>query len=285
VIGVKFLNLQGYEMGGSNPLLTPSHAKSKTFGVIFSPKYKYVKGLEITIDYFKIDEKDLIGNPASDLTMMQSVEEYGPNSPFAPFVTLGAFAGQGGKSVTAPGQLSPDPSNVYVLETLLNIASQQQHGYDINVKYTLPWQTYGRFVINTEWAILKQFFVKTGPTDSGTDYAGFDDYGTLPKTRSYTTVDWNYKAYGATLGWTNIHHIDNYSGDTMNPYNTFDFQFRINLGKLDNHLNGVSLDLGVNNFTNQKPVIDRDDFASLLFDASTYSFFGWMYFADLRIKF
>jgi iron complex outermembrane receptor protein len=283
--GAKFPNLQGYEMGGSNPLLTPSHAKSKTFGVIFSPKYKYVKGLEITIDYFKIDEKDLIGNPASDLTMMQSVEEYGPNSPFAPFVTLGAFAGQGGKSVTAPGQLSPDPSNVYVLETLLNIASQQQHGYDINVKYTLPWQTYGRFVINTEWAILKQFFVKTGPTDSGTDYAGFDDYGTLPKTRSYTTVDWNYKAYGATLGWTNIHHIDNYSGDTMNPYNTFDFQFRINLGKLDNHLNGVSLDLGVNNFTNQKPVIDRDDFASPPFDASTYSFFGRMYFADLRIKF
>jgi len=54
---------------------------------------------------------------------------------------------------------------------------------------------------------------------------------------------------------------------------------------LDNHLNGVSLDLGVNNFTNQKPVIDRDDFASPPFDASTYSFFGRMYFADLRIKF
>ena len=57
-----------------------------------------MKGLEITIDYFKIEQTDLIGNPASDLTMMQSVEQYGPASPFAPYVTLDAFAGQGASS-------------------------------------------------------------------------------------------------------------------------------------------------------------------------------------------
>jgi len=276
-------DVQGLEMSGSNPDLTPQKAKSQTFGILYSPKY--VKGLEVSVDYVSIKQTDLIAEPASDLTMMQSVEEYGPASPFAQYVTLNNFPGQGGTRVTAPGQLSPNPENVYVLESNVNIASQNQHGWDIGLKYTLPWQTYGRFAINSEWAILKQFFLKTGPTDPGTDYAGLDQYGTLPKTRSYTTLDWDYKAYGATLGYTHINAVGDGYGDTINAYNTFDLQFRLNLGLLNSHLHGLTFDVGVNNLSNQMPPLDRNNYSSPPFDASTYSYFGRMYYMDLKVKF
>ena len=281
--GGKFPNIQGYQINGFNPLLTPAHAQSRTFGAIYSPKY--AKGLEITVDYYQINQTDLIGSPGGTLTMMQSVEALGPASPFAQYVTLNNFAFNGGTHVTTPGQLSPNPSNVYVIQNLVNIASQKQHGWDINLKYTLPWKDYGRFVINSEWAILKQFFLVSGPTDPGTDYSGYNDYGTLPKTRSYTTIDWDYKAYGATLGYTHINHVDNFYGDWIQPYNTFDIQVRANLGKLYSKLDGFTVGVGCNNFTNQKPPLDRDNYASPPFDASAYSFFGRIYYMDLRIKF
>ncbi|MEJ1974144.1 MAG: TonB-dependent receptor [Lacunisphaera sp.] len=49
-----FIGFQGHSMGGSNPNLTPSHAKSYTFGFIYSPKW--AKGLDITVDYFHIEQ-------------------------------------------------------------------------------------------------------------------------------------------------------------------------------------------------------------------------------------
>ena len=87
--------------------------------------------------------------------MVQSVEALGTASPFCAIRHAERLPRTRRPRVTSPGQLSPNPSNVYVVQNLVNIASQKQHGWDLNVRYTLPWQNYGRFVINTEWAILK----------------------------------------------------------------------------------------------------------------------------------
>ena len=105
--GAKFPNLQTFEASGSNSSLTPQTAKNYTIGGIYSPRY--VKGLEFTIDYFNIKQSNVISTPASDLTMLQSVEQYGTASPFAPYVTVGNFANQGGHQVTGPGQVSTVP--------------------------------------------------------------------------------------------------------------------------------------------------------------------------------
>ncbi len=279
-----FPPLQGYQLGGSNPVLTPSHAKSYTAGFIYSPK-KFVKGLEITVDYYNVKQVDLIGSAAGTTTIIQSVEQLGAASPYAKYVALNAFPGQGGTAITTPGQLSPNPANVYVLQSLVNIGNQNQHGYDIDVRYTLPWKQYGLFVVDSKWAILQSFFIKNGPDDPGSEYSGNDLYGTLPKARSYTTVDWAYEGYGATLAYTHINGVDDGYGDPINPYNTFDLQLRYDLSRLSPTLKGCSMDIGCNNFTNQKPSLDRNNYASPPFDASTYSFFGRMYYVDLKIKF
>jgi len=281
--GAKFANLQGFQEGGSNSGLTPSTAKSLTAGLVYSPKA--VKGLEISVDYFNIKEANLIGTPGGSTTMIQSVEALGAASPFNPYVTLNGFAGQGGTHVTGPGQLSTNITNIYVLQGLVNIADQEQHGFDINVKYTFPWKDYGLFTFNSEWTILQSFFLKSGPTDPGTEYSGEDDYGTLPKTRSYTTLDWSYQGYGAALGLTHLNSVGNLSGDTMSPYTTLDLLLRYDLGELSPHMKGASIDVGCDNITNRGPVLDRTNYASPPFDGSAYSFFGRMYFMDLKIKF
>lgn len=281
--GAHFPNIQGFQLNGFNPHLGPSKAKSYTAGVVYSPRW--ARGLEITVDYFDVEERDLIGSPGGTLTIMQSVEQYGPASPFAGYLGLNNFPGLGGTAVTAPGQVSTNLTNVYVVQTLVNVASQNQHGFDVNFKYRLPWEQYGRFVFSSEWTLLKQFFLKSGPTDPGFDYSGTDGYGTLPKARSYTTVDWDYQMWGGTLAWNHINGVDAIFGGKINPYNTFDAQFRVKLDKWSSVLRGLEFDIGCNNFTNQKPPLDRDAFASPPFDASAYSFFGRMYYADLRIKF
>lgn len=277
------MSFQGHQSGGSNPLLTPSHAKSYTVGFVYSPKW--AKGLDITVDYYNIQQTDLVGTLAGGLTIIQSVEQFGPASQYAPYVALNAFPGQpGALAITTPGQLHIDTDKIYVLTGLANIGDQSQHGFDVNISYDLPWKQYGRFRLNSNWAILQSFL------NNGDEYAGNDLYGSLPKFRAYSTVDWSYRGYGATLGYTRINTVDadpasfGGSGLDVGPYNTFDLQLRYDLSKVNPLLKGVTFDIGCNNLTNQTPP-QSPNFSSPPFDNGTFSYFGRMVYADLKIKF
>jgi hypothetical protein len=222
---------------------------------------------------------------ASGLTIIQSVEQYGAASQYAPYVALNAFPGQpGATAITAPGQLHPNPDAIYVLTGLGNIGSQSQEGFDVNISYELPWKQYGRFHVNSNWAILTSFL------NNDFEYAGLDWYGTLPKFRAYTTVDWSYRGYGATLGYTRINTVDadpvseGGSGFNVGPYNTFDLQFRYDLGTANSQLKGLTVGIGCNNLTNQTPP-QSPNYSSPPFDNGTFSYFGRMLYADLKYKF
>ena len=278
-----FIGLQGHQSGGSNSLLTPSHAKSYTVGVVYSPKW--AKGLDITVDYFNIKQTDLVGTLASGLTIIADVERLGPASQYAQYVALNAFPGQAGAvAITTPGQLHVDPDKIYVLTGLANVSEQSQHGFDVNISYVLPWKQYGRFHLQSNWSILQSFL------NDGSEYAGNDLYGTLPKFRAYSTLDWTYQGWGATLGYTRINTVDadpvSFGGSGLNvgPYNTFDLQVRYDLSKVTPMLKGVTFDIGANNFTNRKPPLSPN-YSSPPFDNSAFSYFGRMLYADLKIKF
>ena len=98
-------------------------------------------------------------------------------------------------------------------------------------------------------------------------------------------MDWDYKGYGASFGLTHINSVSNGEGDHISAYTTADLQVRFDLQRIYSPLHGVSFDVGVNNFTNRMPPLDRYNYASPPFDASAYSFFGRIYYADLHIKF
>ncbi|MCM2274899.1 MAG: TonB-dependent receptor [Candidatus Didemnitutus sp.] len=273
------IGFQGHQTGGSNPFLTPSKAKSYTIGFIYSPKW--AKGLDITVDYFNIKQTDLVGSLAGALEIIQDVEQFGPASPYAQFVALNAFPGQAGAvAITTPGQLHPDPDKIYVQTGIGNIGSQNQHGFDVTINYELPWKQYGRFSIASSWAIIKSF------TNDGNEYVGLDLYGTLPKFSAYSSVNWSYKGYGATLGYTHIKSVDTVFGPNAESgaYNTFDLQVSYDLGNATPLLKGMEFTLGCNNLTNRMPPLS-DSYSSPPFDAGTYSYLGRVFYADLKIKF
>jgi iron complex outermembrane receptor protein len=282
--GAKFPNLQAQSESGSNPNLGPQTSKTKTAGFVLSPRF--LKGFEFTLDYYTTKLTDQIGTPASALTMMQDVEAKGTASPFAQYVTIGGFPGAGGRTVTAPGQVSANIVNIYVQSSLSNIAGTSERGMDFSAKYTFQNETYGRFTVASNWANMRSYFVKSGPTSTGTEYAGFAEGGSLAKLRSYSTLQYAYRGFGATLGYTHIPQIPDMSGGFESPWNTFDLQTRFDLGKLvDSSLNGVSVNLGLNNVSNQKPPIDANVFGNPPADTGTYGIFGRQFYVDLKYKF
>ena len=282
--GSKFPNLQAQSQSGSNPNLKPESSKTWTAGAVISPRF--LKGFELSVDYFNTKYKDQIGAPASALTMMQSVEQLGPKSPFAQYVTIGNFPALGGKQVTAPGQVSTNIINVYVQSSSSNIGGTTESGADFSAKYTFRNETYGRFVVTSTWAYLRSYFQVTGPTDPGTEYAGTVEGGSLPHLRSYSSLQYTYRGFGATLGYTHLPKIPDFSGGFETPWNTFDIQTRYDLGKLvDSSLNGVDINLGLNNITNQKPPIDANVFGNPPADTGTYGVFGRTFYVDVKYKF
>jgi len=108
----------------------------------------------------------------------------------------------------------------------------------------------------------------------------------MPHSRSYSSVDWNYRAYGATLAYTHIPAVADMSGGGESAWNTFDLQTRFDLGKIvDSSLNGLIVNIGLNNVTNQKPPQDANVFGNPPADTGTYGVFGRDWYMDIKYKF
>src|SRR6185369_11449117 len=90
--GGTIANLQTNSESGSNPALKPSHAENYTVGFVYSPRA--VKGLSLSVDYFKIRQTDLVSTIGTT-TILQDVETNGPASQCADHVPFGSFAGPG----------------------------------------------------------------------------------------------------------------------------------------------------------------------------------------------
>jgi outer membrane receptor protein involved in Fe transport len=58
--GVVQPNTQIRGLAGGNPALLPEHGHDLTAGIVLSPSWDFVKGLNITVDYWRIDLKDVI---------------------------------------------------------------------------------------------------------------------------------------------------------------------------------------------------------------------------------
>ena len=84
---------QAQVLTGSNPDLIPSTAQSWTAGMVYSPKY--VPGLTITCDYFNTLQQLIVGVLGGP-TILNSVENLGPASPYANLVAFNNFPGQAG---------------------------------------------------------------------------------------------------------------------------------------------------------------------------------------------
>ena len=284
-------NRQYRSRSGSNTELAPSESRNWTVGVVYSPRA--VKGLSIEVDYFNIDERSLISTIGSQ-TILQDVELNGASSVYADKVKLGtSVAGEthfdDGAAITAPGQVTAGASDaVWVSDQLVNLAGVWQSGADLTVKYYFNTESAGRWDFQTSVAYFKEFVFEPLPGEIY-DYTGqyTSTFGTLPRWRSFTTLDWSFKDYQLGLTHSYIPSVkDADNADTkVDSWQSLDFRAAYDFGNSRyGWAKGLQVSVGVNNiFDEYAPLAagEADNGA----DVGTYGAHGRMYYAQMRLKF
>lgn len=133
---------QAQVLAGSNPDLVPSKAESYTAGIVYSPHF--VPGLTVSADYFRTLQQQIVGTIGGS-TILNSVQNAGPSSPYANLVAFNNFPGQpGARPVTGPGQLDGNLASVFYIDNLVNIGAVRVEGFDFAANYALDLRQWGQ---------------------------------------------------------------------------------------------------------------------------------------------
>jgi outer membrane receptor protein involved in Fe transport len=149
---------------GGNPNLSPEKADTYTAGVVLQPRW--VPGLAVTVDYFNIKVKGLIGTLSLNNVLNQCATT--GNAQFCGLIHRDIF-----------GSLTDLPTG-FVTLTNQNIGGLQTKGFDINGSYAHRFGGLGSLSISYVATFLRKLSVDTGintvdtgGTDGVYDCAGF----------------------------------------------------------------------------------------------------------------
>jgi iron complex outermembrane recepter protein len=276
----------------SNAALKPSTAENFTMGLVYSPKF--VKGLSITTDYFRIRQTDIVLTP--DIrTALQDIELKGTASQYAKFAALDDFPGTSDSTpITKAGQISGDPSNVYYNTAENNSSSLKYEAVDFGIDYTIP-TSFGVFQVGTKetynlhYWYLPNFYSSSGVPEQDAGKTSFYN-GTIPRWRAYTTVSYTLRGWKAAIGNTAIAALtDSDSGEHVDPYYSWDASVSYTFDGTESgvlgQLKGLRVNVGVNNVLNRQPSHDLDVFSTDNADISTYSPLGRVVYTEVSYKF
>jgi len=300
--------LQG--MDGNNPGLKPSKADTKSLNITFKPDS--VPGLSLSAEYSDVKQKGYPGG-IGFTNILQSVNDQGSASPFAANVAKGAFPGQPGATAFAnPGDLlaylKADPNNslnVYAIDRFTNLGGVQLKAWNLNAEYEFETESAGTFTLGTTGTVFKSYKFQALPYQKFYEYVGTVTnggtgvQGTLPKYRFYTTLDWRYGSWFATLGNTYVSSVTDIgpggivfeTSKTLKPipvssYMSWDLRLAYSGGRAS--LLGIksyTLALGVNNIGNRMPPLAPQAYTDNNADISSYSPIGRMVYVTAQAKF
>ena len=282
------------QTGGANPNLKDSKANSWTAGFVYTPNF--AKGLQISLDYSDIYQKAVFGTvPAA--TIIQSVETAGTASPYDYLVH---FNTPTGPSPTTTGAISShSPQQIYVIQNLLNLSGQRIDSTDIAVDYLWNPTGFGKFDFTSTWTLYNRYLLQQIPTEKFYDYVGTattTQGTTIPRWRTYSTVDWKMAGFDSFVGLTWVEAVtdDGVGGSDASSYKPvasftafdlglgYDFS-HLHLGKV---LDGLTLQVGVNNVANKLPPLAPTAFPDTNSDVGSYDgAIGRMWYVDAKYKF
>ena len=290
-------NRQYRSQTGSNANLNPSQSRNWSAGVVWSPKA--IKGFSTSLDWFNIDERDLISSIPTT-TIVNSVEQLGPASPYASLVRQAvSVAGEthftDGAPITAPGQVTGRPSDeIWITNSIVNVAGYWQQGLDFNVNYKWDVQRIGRFNAVVAGTYLHEYVVQTLPSQAPVEYQdgyfarGTNSSGVFPRFRTNSRLDWTNRSWTASVAHTYIPGLDdltNVAPYRVASYSTFDFQVGHTFGGYrQNWLKGLQVAVGVNNAFNKYPPLIPSE-GNQSHDINAYDPIGRFVYVQARYKF
>jgi iron complex outermembrane receptor protein len=278
--------------GGSNPNLKPSTARAWATGFVYTPKQ--VKGLSLTVEYSRIDQKNIVGTIPS-ATIVQSVETLGLASPYAAYIHYNSPTGS---EVSGPGGISSHPPQaIYVLASLVNLGGNDVDSTDITLEYTFP-TNFGKFDFTSTWTWYNSDTLQLIPTEPFYQYSGYASVneGTVPKWRTYTTLDWKKDGLDAVIGVTYISSVqdigtggdDQYGFESVASFTAFDASLTYDFNHLHMGygLDGLKVTIGVNNAFDKLPPLAINAFPNTNADVGTYDgAIGRMWYVSGSYKF
>ncbi|MBA4135955.1 MAG: hypothetical protein C0518_01410 [Opitutus sp.] len=296
-LGVNTGNRQYQSRGGSNPNLIPSESRNWTAGFVWSPRA--IKGFSVSLDWFNIDEKDIVSN-IPQAVLLQDVERFGAASIYASFVRLGtATAGEllftSGAPVTTPGQITAGaPASVWMTNPARNVAGLEQSGADLRIDYAYDTGGWGHFNASIAATYLHDYIVQTTPTSTPVDYAGtftlttLNGISSLPRYRTFSQLDWTFKNLALGLSHTFVPELDDVATPTVRPiesYHSFDVRVGYSFsGSGSRWLQGLRITAGVNNVLNEDPPFSVGE-PDQNRDINTYDALGRFFYVSASYKF
>lgn len=269
--------------GISNPDLDPSESNSFTAGFVWSPSA--VRGLAVEVDYFEIRESDMIGSIPLN-TIIQDVETLGAASIYADQVGIGSFDGP---TVTAPGELSStNPADVFITSGMVNIASQELRGVDVEVSYARELNARTFLNIESRWTWNDKHAVRIVSGEPPVETAGRATslQGTIPEWRVYNTASLRFDDLTFFVGHGYIPSMPYQGapdGAQLESFQTFDLAAGYQFG--EGFADGLGLRLGVNNVGNEMPPLAPELYSQTNADIATYGAIGRLFFAEATYRF
>lgn len=312
------INGQTQSRTGSNSNLKPSTADTYSIGAVYSPKA--FKGLTVSIDYISIDQVELVGS-AGRTEIMRSVETLGTASPYINQVAFDNWPTNPdplrgpARAVTAAGQLGSylragnSANNIFLVDSLINIAGQRVKALDVAVHYDLPWREYGRFNVGTTGTFFIDYQFQALPSQRYYEYAGHISnggtgaQGVVPGMRWFSSVTWTKGPWGALLANTYIDEVtdvgpggitfENSTTLRRRPVEAFapwdaavSYTFARSAGDAGwrRWVGGLKVTFGANNLADEMPPMSPQAFNESNVDVSSYSPLGrvWYIKADYR---
>lgn len=288
--------------------LKPEDSESINLGIVLEPKF--IPGLTLTADYWRVKQVDLVGTFGDDnqiaLDLVRRLAgSTNPNviraTPTADDIAL--FTGTG---------LAPAGKIIQVLDPYLNLDSRVSKGWDFGMFYNVPDFGAGRFRLRLNAARLKSFVQTVGTTGDELLAAiaggrlpadvGFGGIGQLleldgrPKWRVSGSINWEkgpveIGLFGQYTGkvWDTsvIRDVLLVSDDPNANFFPVKDQFVTNLSvsyTIDNDtaLNGTRLRFAINNLFDKDPPLADETYG---FYSELYTARGRVFHVELRKKF
>lgn len=233
-------------ISSGNPDLKPEKALTYTMGAVFSPSF--VRGLNLSVDYYNIKIKDAIAQPFTYIQEDDFCEQSGGTSPLC-------------AEVIRPGPYSDHSAGNFPTQILLqnlNLARTQTNGVDIEASYRTGL---GAGSLSTRLLATRLISYKQQPSSvlPERDYAGNADFIQgfyplpMPKWRGTFNVDYSVNALGVGVqeryvGSFHISDIYAYVDNTIKATFYTDLNLSYDFGQKKN----VELYATINNLFNQK---------------------------------
>jgi iron complex outermembrane receptor protein len=191
--GVEQLNVQIRGLAGGNPFLKPEHGKNLTYGFVWSPSWSLLNGLNVTVDYWRINLKDALSTLGT-----QSILD---------FCYLGdGVVGPGDPKYCTKVVRVANGSVQEVRTSQFNASTLKVDGVDFGVTYKYDTTNWGNFGLKWDTTYNRH------ETQDGVDFIGI--YNGTPnwKYRSVATLDWKRGDWDAAWTMRYVSKLDENSG-------------------------------------------------------------------------